>query len=449
MEISPNFLHELFLLFFRNKNILETCVEHLKYSYLPNENYKEVWKYIYDYYAANKKLPSIGIISQAFLMHRNSKEINDILSKINDAQLIDVEDCVLQLESYIKDVMSSEFYDEYYDIYTSGDKEKARQYMKETADKISTFSVKRSNYYTTVFGNFHARNRQRILDRDSNVLLRNKVPFSIDELDHITGGGIDKTETSCLLASSGVGKTKFLRWQGLGAARRKFMTLHIQAEGSEQACLEGYDAMWTAILMDDIKEGSIPFDKYNDLERVIRDMGNTDIIVRAFEQFTSGSMTDVRNILSDCNKNYGYIDLVIIDYLERMEPGDGKKYSKSYEGEKMRRSAIADKMKNLALEFGTRISTATQANDIPPEKVKDPKFVLTRHNVALAKNLPESFSYFMSLNQTPDEKKKGLARIYGDKFRFNENGQIIRFYTNFEHDRFYDRQKTLNELYKK
>jgi hypothetical protein len=160
-------------------------------------------------------------------------------------------------------------------------------------------------------------------------------------------------------------------------------------------------------------------------------------------------MSDVRTILFDCNKHYGHIDLVIIDYLERIDPGDSKKYSKSYEGEKMRRSTIADRMKNLALEFGTRVSTATQATDVPPEKINDPKWVMTRHNVSLAKNLPDSFSYFLTLNQTKDEKKKGLTRIYCDKLRYSDSDQIVKFYTSYEFDRFYDRQRTLNELYKK
>lgn len=452
-ELNQNFLHELFLLFFRKKDVLDTCVDHLQYQFLPSESYKKIWKYIKEHYTVNNKLPSIGVISQAFLTDKDSKDINHILTEINNAQLIDSEIALVQLEEYLKDCMSVEFYDDFQEIYSEGQKDKARDYMREMSNKIGNFSIKKNNYYSQVFRDFADRNRQRVVDRNKNELVRFKVPFSIDALDDITGG-IQLTDTACLLARSGIGKTKFLRYVGLGATRRGFKVLHIQAEGSKQECLEGYDATWTAIMMDDIRDGSIPLDKYSELEKIVQNMGakGVDIFVHAFEQFNSGSMSDIRGILSDCSKYNGNIDLVVVDYLEKIEPGDGLKYSKaSLEGEKMRRESVADKMKNLALEFGTRIITASQANDVPPSNKggwEDPEFVMTRHNVALSKGLPNSFSYFLTLNQTSDEKRKNLARIYCDKLRHNESGQIIKIYQNYRNDRFYDRQKTLNELYK-
>lgn len=451
MELNQNFLYELFLLFFRKKTVLDICIENLKFHYLPTEPYKKIWKYIVEYYNLNDKIPSIGIISQAFLSDKDNKDINHILTEINNAQLIEEEEALIQLDEYIKDVLSNEFYDNFHDIYVDGRKDEARTYMRLMADKISNFSVKKENYYKKVFGDFSARNKQRILTRDNGVLTRLKTPYSIDALDDLTGGGIDVTETSCLLGRSGSGKTKFLRWQGVGACRRGYRVLHIQAEGSEQACLDGYDATWTAVLMNDIKEGSISFEKYEKLQKIITGISNkkVDIFVHAFEQFASGTMNDVRGILADCIKFNGPIDLVLIDYLERLEPGDGHKYSRSsYEGEKMRRSAIADKMKNLALEFNTRISTATQANDIPPSDWNNPEWVMTRHNVSMAKNLPDSFSYFLTFNQTSDERKKGMARLYVDKLRFSESDIIIKLYQNYQYDRFYDRTRTLEEFYK-
>jgi replicative DNA helicase len=452
MEISSNFLSELFALFYKNKDILEASIEHLKFQYFPNEIYKKIFKYIRDFYLLNHKIPTIGVISQAFLTDKDSKEINNILTQINEAQILDVEDAFNTLNNYIVDSMSIEFYNEFYDLYIDNNKDKARLYMREVADKISNFSIRKgNNYYTTVFKDFSERNRQRVINKNKNELVRGKVPFSIDELDDITGGGIELTDTACLLASSGVGKTKFLRWVGLGAARRGFNVLHIQAEGSKEQCLNGYDATWTAIMMSDIKEGAIPEDKYHELEKIVKSINQkkSDIYVHAFEQFNSGSMTDVRNILSDITKYNGEIDLVIVDYLEKLEPGDGHKYSKSIDGEKLRRESIADKMKNLSLEFQTRLVTATQATDIAPEKLNDVKFVMTRHNVSLAKGLPQSFSIFLTANQTNDEYKEGILRMYCDKLRHSDAKQIIKFYQNYKYDRFYSRTKTINELYKK
>lgn len=453
MELSQNFLYELFFLFFRKKSVLDICVKHLQYHYLPSESYKKIWKYIRDFYLSNNKLPSIGIVSQAYLTDKDSKDINEILSRIREAKLIDENDAYNQLEEYIKDVMSLEFYDEFQDLYLDGKKDEARQYMLKMSEKISDFSIKTgTDYYSKIFANFGNRNRERILNKSKGYNLKNKVPFSIDEIDDITNGGMDVGETSCMLARSGAGKTKFLRWQGIGAVRRGMKVLHIQAEGSKQACLDGYDATWTAVLMNDLKEGSIPFYRYNKLKTIVEGIltKGVDIYVHAFEQFNSGTMSDVRILASDFVKQYGDIDLILIDYLERLEPGDGIRYSKSsYEGEKMRRSSIADKMVNLALEFNTRISTATQISDIDPKLLNDPEWVMTRHNISMAKNLAEPFSYFFTFNQTSDEKKKGIARIYCDKIRYYEGNQVIKIYQNYNFDKFYDRNMTLREFYKK
>lgn len=452
MELTQNFLYELFLLFFRKRGILDICVKYLKYEYLPTEPYKKIWKYVKEFYLTNNKVPSVGMVSQQFLTDKDSNDINTILTKINESKLIDEEDAFYQLEEYIKDVMSQEFYDGFHDFYIEGKKEDARVYMREMSEKISDFSIKSStNYYSKVFGDFGNRNRERVLNRNKGVI-KQKVPYSIDELDDVTNGGIGRGETSCILARSGSGKTKFLRWQGIGAIRRGMRVLHIQAEGSKQACLDGYDATWTAILMNDLKDGSIPYDRYSELENVVKGIvaKKADIYVHAFEQFSSGSMSDVRLMASDCVKYYGDLDLIIIDYLERLEPGDGLKYSKgSYEGEKMRRSVIADKMSNLSLEFNVAVSTATQATDIPPELLNKEDWVMTRHNVSMAKNLPESFSYFLTANQTNDERKKGIMRIYTDKIRYYEGEKIIKIYQSYAFDRFYDRQLTIKEFYKK
>jgi murein tripeptide amidase MpaA len=141
---------------------------------------------------------------------------------------------------------------------------------------------------------------------------------------------------------------------------------------------------------------------------------------------------------------YGHIDLVTIDYLEKIQPISNYQYKPSEERE--RRKLLADQMKNIALEFKTRILTATQASTIEASQWNDPNFVMTRFNISEVKALVDPFSFVFTLNQTGDEYESRYMRIYGDKIRNYPAKQTIGIYQAYHFEKFYDRKKTINEL---
>ena len=454
MKLSNNFLHELFLLCFKKREVIEACCKHLEYHFLPDESLKKIWKYMKVSFLSSdhKTLPSIGVASQKFI---KDLDVAETILQIKEAETVDTEIILTQLEEFIKDGKSLEAYERFSELYNEGKKDKARLLLKDAGEDLANFTIRTKTSYKPVFGGFEQRHLQRLLESKDSKFDR-RVPFSIDELDGLTMGGIDIKDTACFVARSGVGKTKLLRHIGVGAARRGFPVLHIQAEGSEEECLNGYDATWTAVVMSNLKSANINKSVYDKLTKTIGQIAvkKSDIYVHAFEQFGSGSMMDVRNLVLDFQKIHGYSPaLVIVDYLEKLDPGNGKRYLVSEE--KQRRQDIADMMKNLCLSENTRLVTATQASDIPTKEWNDPDWVMTRHNVSMTKNLPDAFSYFITLNQTRDEydhkDKKGvpcsIMRLYNDKLRNYKANQIMKIYQNYNHDRFYNRQKTLNEFY--
>ena len=94
------------------------------------------------------------------------------------------------------------------------------------------------------------------------------------------------------------------------------------------------------------------------------------------------------------NNMKGEVGLVVIDYLKHLHPGDGIKYGADTQSVQMRKENTAEKMKNLAVEFETRIMTADQATDVPMEIWNDPNKVMDRHNISGAKNLPDSYLFW-------------------------------------------------------
>lgn len=444
-NISQEFLYELFKLCFRKSDVLDICKQHLKYQYLPSEPFKKVWKSVLNYYNVNNKVPTFGIISQQFT---KEKEIIELISNIKDASLVDKDEALIQLEEFIKQAKFVDAYDTLAEVYNEGNKDKAYKLLKEFSEDIINFSItSNTDFYEKIYAGFDKRQRERIVSYNADDALKNKIPFGIDELDAITYGGIDATDTVLFLAQSGVGKTKLLRHLGVAASRRGYKVLHIQAEGSKIESLRGYDSTWTGVVNEIIDQGVVDEKILAGLKKIVQDVKNAggEIFVHAYEQFTSPKISDVRNVLIDLEKNHGKIDLILLDYYELFHPSDGRKYTIDHERE--RRRTIGREMKNLTIEFNTRLATATQASDVPKNLLEDEEFQMSRANVSEFKNIAEPFSIFITLNQSSNEKKAGVMRLYTDKIRNYTSGQVIKICQSYKNDRFYDRKRTLEEFY--
>jgi len=451
-NLNENFLVELFKLCFRKREVLEICKEHLEYHFLPVESHKDLWKSIRTDYITNSKIPSIGVVSQKF--NSGSKEDNEVLellAKIKEVDIPDIDEIIEQLEDYIRDSMSVAFYDKFSEVYNRGDRNEARKLLFETSEELHNFTVrKNAETFERIFGRFEERQIRRIINKDLVGEEKIKLPFGIDELDDITGGGIAITDTAIFLGQSGAGKTKFLRWVGVGAARRGFKVLHIQLEGAKNECEDGYDATWTAESIYTIELGNISDEVMEKLGEISKQVveGGGDIYIEAFEEFGKASLLDVRRLVIDFEKVYGVVpDVVLIDYFELLEPGDGQKYRVSEE--RQRREAISEGMKNLAVEFKTRILTATQASTVHPEQLNDPEFVMTRYDISEFKGVLRPFSIFGTFNQTKDEYENSIMRIFLDKIRKAKGQKTVKVIQNYSKDRFYDRRKTMTEIHGK
>lgn len=445
-NLSNNFLEELFKCAFYKKDVIEILCTHLKYQYIPNElqAYKKILKTLIDHYNNYSQIPTIGIVSQK---NQQDDEVQEILDRVREIALPDKDLLLSNLEDYIKRVRFQLLYVKQAELYNAGKQKEAIDLSAKESQEISNFSIHaNTDYLKAVFGDF----RQREIKRRENSFNQQvrKIPIGIDGFDVLSRGGLDCKlgETLCFLGRSGTGKTKFLRWCGVAAARRGFNVLHIQGEGTEDETMDGYDATWTGVLKYDLYSGDIPEETEKKIEKSLQAIKakKAEIHVKAYEEFDTASMKDIRNIIIDYYKIHGrYPDLLLLDYLELFDPGDGKRYGASTEGEKMRREASARKFRNICNEFSISGITASQATDIAPSDYNDPSWYMTRHNTSSAKGLVDSFSYFVTYNVTNDEYHNNVARIFVDKARNVKGRSLLRIATNYDRDRFYDRNRTI------
>ena len=438
--LTSNFVAELFAAALEKRTVFDIVRQYLKFSYLQIESEKKLWQWVTNRYDKTGKVPTIGQIQQHF---SDDEGILDKLEEIGDVEIDEqggYELIVESFEKYIKKMKFLEANDKIADVYNRGEKDNAWDLFVKYAEDFSKFSIQDAKF-ETVFGDFAERQAKR---KSDDWKYRYKIPTTIDEIDYRLGGengGPETGECVLWLGDSGVGKSQVLVHVGVSAARQGFRVAHFQLEGTKEQCLNRYDAAWTGTLYQDVKLGNITSKKMEVSKRIIKKLRKTDIIVSSEETFNAKTLTDIRREVKEMEKKYGKIDVIIIDYLELLEVGDGHNYTPHEE--RFRQAKLAKGMKMLAMEFNAVVHTATQSSNIPEEQKNDPEFVITRAQLSEDKGKLRPVDIFITINQTRDEAKEEVMRLHTDKLRDYKNGSPILIANNFSYARFYDRKRTI------
>lgn len=439
--LASNFVVELLAAALEKRTVFEIVRQYLKFSYLQIESEKKLWQWVTKRYDRTGKVPTIGQIQQQF---QDDENVLEKLEEISDVEIDEQgghEMIVDTFEKFIKKMKFLEANDKIADLYNQGKKEQSWDMFVKYAEDFSKFSIQ-SAKFETVFGDFAERQAKR---RSDDWQFRYKIPTGIDEIDYRLGGengGPETGECVLWLGDSGAGKSQVLVSVGISAARQRFRVAHFQLEGTKEQCLNRYDAAWTGTLYQDVKLGNITAKKMEVTKRIIKKLRKSDIIVSSEETFNAKTLPDIRREVKEMEKTYGKIDVIIIDYLELLEVGDGHNYTPHEE--RFRQAKLAKGMKMLAMEFNAVVHTATQSSSIGEEQKNDPEFVITRAQLSEDKGKIRPFDIFITINQTRDESKEEIMRLHTDKLRDYKNGDPIHICNNFAYARFYDRKRTLN-----
>ena len=440
--LASNFVTELLAIALSKRTIFDIVRQYMKFSYFQIESEKKLWQWVTNRYDKTGRIPTIGQIQQQF---SEDESVLEKVAEISDVEIdeenVGSEAVILDtFERFIKKMKFLEANDKITDYYNQGKKDQAWDMFVKYADEFRKFSIQDAKF-ETVFGDFAKRQAQR---QSEDYNFRFKIPTGIDEVDYRLGGETGGPETGeCVLwlGDSGAGKSQVLVHCGVSAARQGHRVAHFQLEGTKEQCLNRYDAAWTGTLYSEVKLGNIPAKKMEVSKRIINKLKRSDIIVSSEETFNAKTLVDVRRELKEMEKSYGKIDVIIIDYLELLEVGDGHNYSPSEE--RFRQAKLAKGMKMLAMEFNAVVHTATQSSNIPEECKNDPEFVITRAQLSEDKGKIRPFDIFITINQTRDEMKEEIMRLHTDKLRDYKNGDPIHICNNFAYARFYDRKRTM------
>lgn len=444
MKLNEEFLIDLFNYALFSKRNFETILPFLKDSFLPDE-YSNIWSNAKKFYYKHGSQPKLGVLIQNLQNNKNKNTKNlsgqlEILGEMKLREVIDDDQEMLStFEEFVKQSKFHELHEQLAELYNKGKRPDAYSLLQKGSEDIRNFSLS-SGKFEKVFGDFS----ERSIRRSSNGAgLAFQIPVGIDAIDRDTEGGFFTGETELWLGDSGTGKSKLLVTRGISSARRGYNVLHVQAEGTKDQCFANYDAGWTGARYMDFRMNRVDSSSviaFSKIAQRLIDMNKGEIFVKCEERFGSISIQQIRRWALELIASGVELHHIIIDYFDLIKI-DGTSYG--FEGgEILKQIELGRMLKDLAVELNVLVSTATQSGAIPYDLIKQEDFVLTRYNLGQSKRKFEAFSYFLTINRTPDEASEQICRIYADKFRELPSGQIYRIAQSLGNSRFYDRKRT-------
>lgn len=432
---------DLFMTCMENDYILGVVSEHLKKEYLPDRDFQALHNYLCEYYDSYKKSPSYSVLKQMMVSNRGAsillEDIYDTASPIESEVLLE------QLEEYIKQVRFQKMYQEVGKLFVQQDHKGSSDKMHEYVDWVSSFSL-RSSEFIDVLGTFGQRFKANRQKHNSENKLPPITRFYIDDLDVMNEGRELRTQLSCLLAPTGVGKSHAARWIGKSACQIDGLNvLHFQLEGSEEEVANAYSASLVACNTFRYETGTLRDADIAKMEEMLQSVSGR-LFVKSYPKFnTKVSTIDIKNGISEFRKRYGFNpDVVIIDSMDLLTDSSGKKWSEN--GTRHQRIAVANDLKDLAADEKVWMVVTYQATIENRDWLNDEKNVLTEYNCAEAKGLARPMTHLVTLNQSDRERKERVMRLYVAKSRFFEKGEPFKIATDYNTEQFYDSVRTLN-----
>lgn len=432
---------DLYYTCLKNEYILGIVCEHLRPEHLPDRDFQSLHKAFQTLFRGNKQCPSFSMLMQSLARHKGAMELlNDIC---DTSGALATEECVKQLESYIRQVQFQKVYREAGELYN-------KQRLEEAYDKLRQYSSWADQFglgskdFVNVIGEFDENLRANKAKKQEETIRRPVNSFYIDELDNRNSGRDLRGQMSCFLASTGVGKSHVARWIGKSACQIGGLNvLHIQLEGSRDEVVDAYSASLVGCSSYSFSNGKISEEELQHTIEQLKEISGK-LYVKSYSRFGNRVTTnDVYKTIQDFKKLTGVSpDVVIIDSMDLLHLPQSARFG--IKDKRLEIIEIANTLKDIAGDEKLWMIVTYQSTIEDREKLNDEKFVLSEYNCSEAKGLSRPLTHLITLNQTANESKENTMRINIAKSRFFKKGEIFRIATDYEHENFYDRRRTLN-----
>ena len=265
-----------------------------------------------------------------------------------------------------------------------------------------------------------------------------KIPFDIEYLNKITGGGVTRKSLNILMAGTGVGKTIGMCHMAAANLTIGKNVLYVTMEMAEEKIAERIDANLLDIKLDSLKDLTKPI--YDKKMNALKSKIKGKLIIKEFP--TSQAHTGhFRHLLNELAlKKTFKPDIIYVDYLNicASQRLAGSNSVNSYTYVK----AIAEELRGLAVEFNLPVWSATQTtrsgfgnSDVGLEDTSE------------SFGLPATADLFLALIQTEELEELNQIMVKQLKNRHGDIAQNRRFVIGIDKPKmkWYDAEQSAQE----
>ena len=238
---------------------------------------------------------------------------------------------------------------------------------------------------------------------------RRVCPTGITRLDakDILNGGLGRGELGVITANTGVGKSHFLVAMGANAMRCGKNVIHYTFELSEYQVGLRYDSNLCDIASNEVQDHKkIVMEKYEDAE-----LGR--LIIKEYPT-SSASVITIRNHIEKLMLRGFVPSIIVIDYADIMRS------TRSYDSLRHELKLIYEELRNLAMDMGVPVWTASQANrDSANSEIVGLENMSEAYGKAMVADL------VLSLSRKPMEKSTNVGRLFVAKNRAGRDGLLF------------------------
>jgi archaellum biogenesis ATPase FlaH len=248
-----------------------------------------------------------------------------------------------------------------------------------------------------------------------------RVPFDLDFLNDITGGGTPSKTLNIIMAGTGVGKSAFLCHHAANCLSQNLNVLYITCEMAEERIAERIDANLMDMTMDDLKE--LPKQMYDKKMNTISSKMTGKLIIKEYPT-ASASTNHFRALIDELQMKKKFKpDIIFVDYLNICASAriKGSANVNSYQMIK----SIAEELRGLAVEKDVPIWSATQVNR---GGFNNSDFGL--EDTSESFGLPATCDFMIALISTEELEEKGQLLVKQLKNRYNDTFSNRKFILN-------------------
>ena len=402
MDIQDTIFQNLF----NNEEYARAVLPYLDKLYFTDNSYKLIYNQYNKFFSEYNVSPTIEsfVIDLEHVSNITQDQYNEVVARVTSYKNIDISDSKWLLDSTEQFCSERAIYNAIQSsikIISGEDEDRNKGEIPELLQDALGVSFDSSVGHEYL--NSAADRYDYLHSKES------RIPFGINYMDRITGGGLPDKTLTVFMAHSGGGKSAFLINYACNALLEGKNVLYITLELAEERIAERIDANLIRMNLSDIK--NIEKEKYVQLVDSIKDKTNGNLVIKEYPT-ASAHVGHFRHLVRELRTKKNFVpDIIFVDYLNICASNRTPAGANSYTLVKN----IAEELRAFSFENECPIVSATQSSR-GAINASD----MSMADVSESYGLTSTVDVLIGLISTEELREQGKVLIKQLKNRFND-----------------------------